>query len=397
VTPAGKAFAAMIPVLAAVALSGAIAGAAAAEELRIGLVTTLSGPGATAGIDIRDGFLLGVDTAGGRLGGLETRVIEADDQQKPETAVALANRMVERDRVHMVAGVVWSNVALAMMPTLAAARTFLISANAGPSQLAGHQCNLYFFNVSWAVDAMGEAAGEAARKDGHKRVHTIAPNYPAGRDIVAGFKRRFAAPLAGETYTALGQLDYAAEIARLRAEAPDALFVFLPGGMGINFLKQYEQAGLRTVVPMIGPGFSFDQDTLPAVGHAALGVRNVLQWSQDFDIPANREFVAAFAARFGRQPSYYAAQAYDAARLIDGAVRMRNGDLADKDGLRAALASAPFESVRGPFRFNVNRFPIQTYHLREVVRLSDGSVGNRTLGTVLADHADAHAADCRMR
>lgn len=384
-------------VLAAAALAGLLGGHAQAEELRIGLVTTLSGPGATAGIEIRDGFLLAVERAGGRLGGLATRIIEADDQQKPEVGVSLANRMTERDRVHAVAGVVWSNVALAMMPTLAAARTFFISANAGPSQLAGAQCNPYFFNVSWAVDAMGEAAGEAARKDGHARVHTIAPNYQAGRDIVAGFKRRFGKPLAGETYTALGQLDYAAEIARLRAEAPDALFVFLPGGMGINFLKQYEQAGMRAVAPMIGPGFSFDQDTLPAVGNAALGVRNVLQWSQDFDNPASREFVAAFAARFGRQPSYYAAQAYDAARLIDGALRMRNGDLADKDGLRAALATAPFESVRGPFRFNVNQFPIQTYHLREVVALPDGSVGNRTLGTVLADHGDAHAADCRMR
>lgn len=378
-------------------LAGLPAGPGQADELRIGLVTTLSGSGATAGVEIRDGFLLGVEMSGGRLGGLDTHIVEADDQQKPEVGVALANRMVERDRVHIVAGVVWSNVALAMMPTLAASRTFFVSANAGPSPLAGSQCNPFFFNVSWSVDAMGEAAGEAARRDGHRRVHTIAPNYQAGRDIVAGFKRRYGMPLAGETYTALGQLDYAAEIAKLRAEAPEALFVFLPGGMGINFLKQYEQAGLRGTLPMIGPGFSFDQDTLPAVGNAALGVRNVLQWSQDFDNPASRAFVAAFAARFGRQPSYYAAQAYDAARLIDGAVRKRGGDLSDKAALRAALASAPFDSVRGPFRFNVNQFPIQTYHLREVVTLPDGSVGNRTLGTVLTDHGDAHAADCRMR
>jgi branched-chain amino acid transport system substrate-binding protein len=389
-----RALAVAIPAITASLAGGAVA---AGEVLRIGLVTTLSGPGAVVGVDIRDGFQLALDQGGGRLGGLDTVVVEADDQQKPEVAVGLANRMVERDRVQMVTGVIWSNLALAMMPTLAGAGVFLISPNAGPSQLAGAQCNPYFFNVSWAVDSVGEAAGRAARQQGYARVHLIAPNYPAGKDVVAGFKRAFGPDIAGETFTQFGQLEYAAEIAAIKATRPDGVFIFFPGGMGIAFLKQWEQAGLAGVVPLIGPGFTFDQDVLGAAGAAARGVKNVLQWSPDLDNPANRDFVAAFRARFHRQPSFYAAQAYDTARLMDGAVRRTGGDLKDKDRLRQALAAAPFASVRGDFRFNTNHYPIQTYYLRQVVDAADGGLTNRVIGTVVTDHADVYARDCPMK
>ena len=380
----------------AAAPAPARAEAARAEGLRIGLITTLSGPGAVVGADIRDGFALALTHAGGRLGGLDTRVIEADDQQKPDVAVGLANRMVERERVDFVTGVIWSNLALAMMPTLAAAQTFFISPNAGTAQLAGAQCNPYFFNVSWPVDSVGEAAGQAAQAQGVRRVYALAPNYPAGKDVVAGFKRYFKGEIVGEVYTPLGQLDYAAEIAQVRAAAPDGLFVFYPGGMGITFLKQYDQAGLLTRIPPVGLGFSFDQDVLGAVGDAALGVVNALQWSPDLDTPENRRFVADFKAAYGRIPSYYAAQSYDAARLIDGAVAAAGGALADKERLRAALESAPFASVRGRFRFNTNHYPIQNYYLREVVRDEAGGLTNRLKGILFTDHADVHAKDCPM-
>ncbi|GAA4248930.1 ABC transporter substrate-binding protein [Azospirillum formosense] len=370
---------------------------AAADTLKIGMITTLSGPGAGLGIDIRDGFALAVEHAGGKLGGQDTQVIEADDQQKPDVAVGLANRMVERDRVQMVTGVVWSNLALAMLPTLAGGQTFFISPNAGPSQLAGAQCNPYFFNAAYQNDQIHEAVGKHVQDEGFKKAYLMAPNYPAGKDGLAGFKRYYKGAVAGEVYTQVGQLDYAAELAQLKAAAPDAVYVFYPGGMGINFIKQYEQAGLKGAVPLFGPGFSFDQDILSAVGESALGVKNSAQWSPDLDNAANKTFVADFKAKYGRIPSMYAAQGYDTALLIDTAVKAVGGNLKDKDKLRAALASAKLQSLRGEVAFNTNHYPIHNIYLREVVKGADGAVTNKTVATVFANHADAYVKDCPMK
>ncbi|MGY0829487.1 ABC transporter substrate-binding protein [Azospirillum brasilense] len=370
---------------------------AAADTLKIGMITTLSGPGAGLGIDIRDGFALAVEHAGGKLGGQDTQVIEADDQQKPDVAVGLANRMVERDRVQVVTGVVWSNLALAMLPTLAGGQTFFISPNAGPSQLAGAQCNPYFFNAAYQNDQIHEAVGKHVQDEGFKKVYLMAPNYPAGKDGLAGFKRYYKGAVAGEVYTQVGQLDYAAELAQLKAAAPDAVYVFYPGGMGINFIKQYEQAGLKGAVPLFGPGFSFDQDILAAVGESALGVKNSAQWSPDLDNAANKKFVADFKAKYGRIPSMYAAQGYDTALLIDSAVKAVGGNLKDKDKLRAALASAKLQSLRGEVAFNTNHYPIHNIYLREVVKGADGAVTNKTVATVFTNHADAYVKDCPMK
>lgn len=369
----------------------------AADTLKIGMITTLSGPGAGLGIDIRDGFALAVEHAGGKLGGQDTQVIEADDQQKPDVAVGLANRMVERDRVQVVTGVVWSNLALAMLPTLAGGQTFFISPNAGPSQLAGAQCNPYFFNAAYQNDQIHEAVGKHVQDEGFKKVYLMAPNYPAGKDGLAGFKRYYKGAVAGEVYTQVGQLDYAAELAQLKAAAPDAVYVFYPGGMGINFIKQYEQAGLKGAVPLFGPGFSFDQDILSAVGESALGVKNSAQWSPDLDNAANKTFVADFKAKYGRIPSMYAAQGYDTALLIDTAVKAVGGNLKDKDKLRAALASAKLQSLRGEVAFNTNHYPIHNIYLREVVKGADGAVTNKTVATVFTNHADAYVKDCPMK
>ncbi|TWA71259.1 amino acid/amide ABC transporter substrate-binding protein (HAAT family) [Azospirillum brasilense] len=369
----------------------------AADTLKIGMITTLSGPGAGLGIDIRDGFALAVEHAGGKLGGQDTQVIEADDQQKPDVAVGLANRMVERDRVQVVTGVVWSNLALAMLPTLAGGQTFFISPNAGPSQLAGAQCNPYFFNAAYQNDQIHEAVGKHVQDEGFKKVYLMAPNYPAGKDGLAGFKRYYKGEVAGEVYTQVGQLDYAAELAQLKAAAPDAVYVFYPGGMGINFIKQYEQAGLKGAVPLFGPGFSFDQDILSAVGESALGVKNSAQWSPDLDNAANKKFVADFKAKYGRIPSMYAAQGYDTALLIDTAVKAVGGNLKDKDTLRAALASAKLQSLRGEVAFNTNHYPIHNIYLREVVKGADGAVTNKTVATVFTNHADAYVKDCPMK
>jgi branched-chain amino acid transport system substrate-binding protein len=310
--------------------------------------------------------------------------------------VDLAGRMVERDEVDIVTGIIWSNLALAVMPTLARNEVFFVSVNAGPSELAGRQCNPFFFNVAWQNDNNHEAMGQHVRDEGFERVYIMAPNYPAGQDALTGFKRFYGDDVIGEVYTPLGQLDYAAELSQLQAEEPDAVYIFYPGGMGINFIRQYEQAGLKETTPLFGPAFSFSQDLLPAVGDAALGVRNTSQWSPDLDNEVNARFVADFEERYDRLPSLYASQGYDAALLIDSALNITGGDVTDKEAFGDAMQQADFDSVRGPFRFNNNHYPIQNYYLREVVMDDQGRITNRLVGTIFEDHADAYHQECQM-
>ncbi len=373
------------------------AGAAqAADQIRVGMITTLSGGGSGLGIDIRDGFMLGLEHVGGKLGGLDTVVTEGDDQRKPDVAKQLAERMIEREDVDIITGTVWSNLALALMPTMARNEVIYLSPNAGPSVLAGAQCNEFFFNVAWQNDNNHEAMGQYVQDQGFQNVYILAPNYPAGRDALTGFKRYYTGTIAGEVYTELGQLDYAAELAQLRAANPDAVFFFLPGGMGINFVKQYDQAGLKGDIPLFGPAFSFSQDILAAVGDAAMGVMNTAQWSPDLDNAANQRFVSDFEASYGRIPSLYASQGYDAALLIDAAVKAVDGNIEDGEAFRAALQSANFDSVRGAFQFNRNHFPVQNFYLRQVTKDGQGRLTNSLIGTVFTNHSDAYADDCEM-
>ena len=382
--------------LAALALS--CAAAQAADAVKIGLLSTLSGPGAGLGIDIRDGFQLAVKQGGGKLGGLPAEVVVADDQQSPDVARQTADRLIKRDKVDFMTGVVFSNVMLAVGAPTFASKTFYISANAGPSQYAGEQCNPYFFSASYQNDNLHEAVGKTVADKGFKRVALLAPNYPAGKDALAGFKRFYKdkGEVVMESYTPLNQLDYGAEIAKMRAAKPDAVYIFLPGGLGINFIKQFVGAGLSKDMTLFGPGFSADEDVIKAVGEPMLGMFNSSLWAHDLDNPANKKFVADFQKEYGRLPTLYAAQGYDAARLIDGAVRDVKGNLADKAAVRKALEAARFESVRGAFRFNTNHFPIQDYYLRVVTKDPQGRVTNRTLGTVFKNHADAYVGSCKM-
>ncbi|MBI5164505.1 MAG: ABC transporter substrate-binding protein [Magnetospirillum sp.] len=382
--------------VAAAALVTAAQASAAEGEVRIGMITTLSGPGSSLGNDVRDAFALAVKELGGKLGGLKAVVLEGDDQQKPEVAKELATRMVEKDKIDFATGIIWSNLALALMPTFERGQVYFVSANAGPSQLAGKQCNPYFFSASYQNDGQHEAMGHYVQAKGYKRVYLMAPNYPAGKDGLNGFKRFYAGEVAGEVYTQVGQLDYAAEIATLKAAKPDAVFVFYPGGMGVNFVKQWHQAGLKGQVPLFGPGFTFSEDTLAAMGDAALGTLNAAQWSPDIDNAENRTFVAGFTAAYGRLPSVYASQAYDAAKLIDAAIRKSGGKLADKDALRKGLKAAEFKSVRGAFKFGANQFPIQNYYLREVIKDDKGRYLNKLKSVVFTEHKDAYSVECGM-
>jgi len=368
----------------------------AAEPVKIGMVTTLSTKAGYLGEDIRDGFKLAIDQEGGKLGGIVVELLVEDDGRKPEKGKQIAERFIKRDNVKIMTGIVFSNVAMAVVPKVVGGEVVYLSANAGPSMLAGKGCSANYFSVSYQNDNLDEVVGQYVTEAGHQSVYLIAPNYPAGKDHLAGFKRYYKGQLAGEMYTKLGQSDYAAEIASIRAAKPDAVFFFLPGGMGINFLKQYSQSGLNETIPVYGPAFSFDERILKAVGPAAHGVKNGSQWTHDLDNKANRQFVNAYKKTYGRMPTLYASQGYDTARLIGSALKAVNGNLENLDNFKAALKAANFESVRGNFSFGSNQHPIQDLFIREVVQTPDGAYTNKTLKKVFSDHGDAYASECKM-
>jgi branched-chain amino acid transport system substrate-binding protein len=382
--------------LAAAAGVAMAAAAQSTEPVKIGLLSTLSGPGAGLGVDIRDGFQLAVKLAGNKLGGRPAEVIIADDQGSPDVGRQTADRLIKRDKVDFMTGVVFSNVMLAVGAPTFASKTFYVSANAGPSQYAGEQCNPYFFSASWQNDNLHEAVGQVVQEKGFKRVAVIAPNYPAGKDAITGFKRFYKREIASETLPALNQLNFGTEISQLRASKADAVYIFLPGGMGINFIKQFVAAGLSKDMTLFAPGFSGDEDVIKAVGESMLGMFNTSQWGHDMNNPANKRFVAEFEKEYGRLPSLYASQGYDAALLISAAVRDSKGQLSDKAAVRKALQAAKFESVRGAFKFNKNQFPIQDYYLRVIVKDTKGRVTNKTMGVVLKNHSDAYVGSCKM-
>ncbi len=364
-----------------------MAGTASAEPVKVGMITTLSGGGAGLGIDVRDGFELALKQAEGN----EIELIVEDDQQKPDVAVQLADKMIQSEDVDVLTGIIFSNLAMAVVPAALQQGKFYLSPNAGPSQLAGEMCHENYFNVAWQNDNLHEAAGAYANEEGYENTYILAPNYPAGQDALTGYKRMYEGELAGEVYTKLGQTDYAAEIAQIRASDADSVFFFLPGGMGISFVKQYAQSGVD--LPLIGPAFSFDQGILGAVGDAALGVRNTSQWSKDIDNETNKAFVELFQAEYGRLPSLYASQGFDTANLLLSALNEAHPD--DADAFRAALEKADFDSTRGDFEFGPNHHPIQDIYVREVVREGD-VLTNKIVGTALEDHADAYASECKL-
>jgi branched-chain amino acid transport system substrate-binding protein len=356
-------------------------------ETKIGMITTLSGGGAGLGIDVRDGFMLAIEQSGRD----DIEVVIEDDQRKPDIAVQLADKMVQSERVDILTGIIWSNLAMAVIPSVTAQGKFYLSPNAGPSALAGQGCHENYFNVAWQNDNLHEAAGAYANSAGYSNSFILAPNYPAGQDALTGYKRTFAGELAGEVYTQLGQTDYAAEIAQIRASGADSVFFFLPGGMGISFLKQYADSGVD--LPVVGPAFSFDQGILQAVGDAALGVVNTSQWNKDIDNPTNAAFVESFQAEYGRLPSLYASQGFDTANLILSA--LDKAEVSDADAFREALRAADFDSTRGEFKFGPNHHPIQTIYAREVIKEGDVFT-NKIIGTALENQADVYAADCKM-
>ncbi len=375
------------------ALMGAIISAisvfssAAAADTKVGMITTLSGGGAGLGIDVKDGFMLAIKQSGRS----DIKVVIEDDQRKPDVAVQLADKMIQSEKVDVLTGIIWSNLAMAVVPSVTAQGKIYLSPNAGPSPLAGKGCHPNYFNVAWQNDSLHNGGGAYAQSAGYKNIFIMAPNYPAGTDALNGFKALFEGDIAAEVYTKLGQTDYAAEIAQIRASEADAVYFFLPGGMGISFLKQYSGSGVD--IPVVGPAFSFDQGILQAVGAAALGVRNTSQWNKDIDTTTNKAFVKSFQAEYSRLPSLYASQGFDTANLLVSAIEA--ADISDIESFRAALKAANFTSVRGDFKFGKNNHPIHDVYIREVIQEGD-IFTNKIIGKVLSDHGDSYSKDCKM-
>jgi branched-chain amino acid transport system substrate-binding protein len=373
-----------------------IACAHAQAPLKIGFIGELSGPQGALGQDQYDGFMMVVERNGGKLGGVPVQVIKEDTQLKPDVANQVVQRLIERDKVPIIAGVTFSNIMMAIHKTVTDKEVFLIGSNAGPSPIAGAACSPYQFVVSWQVDQLAEVFGVHANEKGYKKVYLMAPNYQAGKDFLSGFKRTFKGQILDEVYTPLNQPDFSAELTQLSVAKPDAVFVFYPGGLGINFVKQYQQAGLLNKVPLMSGG-AVDGTTLPALKESALGVLGAFPWGPDLDNAANKRFVDEFERKHNRIPAAFAAQGYDSALLLDSAIRKVKGNVADKKAFMAALKAGEFESVRGPFKFGNNNFPIQNFNIQEVAKDPKGRVSLKTIATPFKSQADSYHTQCAMK
>ena len=387
------------------ALMGAVALAALAttpamaqqKSAKIGFVSTFSGPTAVIGNDMRNSFELALDHVGRKMGGLAVEVIYEDDQQKPEVGVQKSQKLVESDKVNFVVGYIWSNVLLASLKPVVDAQTFLISANAGPSQIAGELCSPYYFSTSWQNDQTPQAMGEYMNQKGVKTAFLIGPNYAAGKDMLTGVRATYKGRVVAEELTKWpDQLDFSTELSKVRAAKPDAVFVFYPGAAGVQFLTQYAQAGLKGQIPLY-TAFTVDAITLPLQKDLALGVPGAQEWVNDLPNDANKKFVADFRAKHKTYPSFYGAQSYDAANLVNSAVVAVKGDLGKKDAMRAEMRKANYKSVRGPYKYGNNHFPIQNFYLQDVVKDAEGNLTLKTVATIVKDSQDKFHDKCPMK
>jgi len=381
----------------AVVAAFAFAGPAAAQQkIKIGFISTFSGPQGVMGQFMKESVDLAVEHLGGKVGGVPVEIIYGDDQFKPEVGVQVAEEMLKKQNVDFVSGIIWSNVMMAVVPVVTGAGKIMVGTNAGASPLAGSQCNKLYFSTSWNNDQTPEAMGKFLTDTGINDLYVMAPNYQAGKDMVAGLKRYYKGRIAEEVYTKMGQQDYQAEISQLRAKNPKAVFAFYPGGMGIQFLKQYDQAGLRDQIPLYTV-YTVDEISIPAVKDAAVGIYETRYWSPDLKNPANEKFVSDYKKKYGKLPVFYGAQSYDGIMLIDSAVRAVHGNVKDVKGMVAAMEKANFKSLRGPFTYNVNHHPIQNFYLLKTEKTASGDIEMHIQKTIFEKHKDSYYQDCKMQ
>jgi branched-chain amino acid transport system substrate-binding protein len=385
--------------LKSLALAGAalfsLTGVAAAQQpVKLGIVTTLSTPGGYLGEDARDGILLAIAEEGGKLGGVPIQTLVEDDKLKPGDAKQIVDKWIENDKVQLFTGIIFSNVSVAVVPSILEAGGIFVSPNAGPSNFSGKACHKNYYVASWQNDNLHESAGALAKKLGYKKMVLLAPNYQAGKDAITGFRRMYGGEVIEEIYTGLEQTDFAAEMARIRAAKPDAVFQFHPGGQGIAFLRQWAQAGLKDQIPMVVASPSLEQRIAGAAGDAAIGIAATAHWNTDFKNAENEAFVKGFRAKYNREPTVYASQGYDTAKLIAAGLKASGGKL--DDAFRAGMLKADVKLTRGAFKFNKNQHPVQDWYEIKAVKGADGKVVLESGGKVLENHGDAYAKDCGL-
>ena len=386
----------MAAAVLSVATVGAVNGAAAQDKIRIGLIYTLTGPAAVLGQQSKNGFELALKDLGGKIGGKEVELFVVDDELKPDVAIQKVKELLDKDKVDIVVGPIFSNMLQAIHKPVMDSGKILISTNAGASSFAGAACNANFFVTSYQNDQVYETLGEIANKKGYKKVFAMVPNYQAGKDALAGFKSTYKGTIVEEALVPLNSMDRQAELTKLASLKPDALFAFMPGGLGITMIKQFNKSGLKGKIPIIS-AFTADEATLPALGDAADGVFGALTWAPDTDNAQNKKFVAGYEAAYKAVPASYAMQAYDTAMLIDSAAKALKGNVSDAKALSAALRKADFKSLRGPFKFNVNGYPIEDFYLTKVVKRPDGKFQTSIDEKVQSNNADPYAKDCKAK
>ena len=385
------------PILAALAAALAFAMPAQAQQkIKIGFISTFSGPQGVMGQYMKESVELALDHLGRKVGGLEVEMFYGDDQVKPDVGVQVAEEMLKKHQVDFMSGIIWSNVMMAVVPVVTGAGKIMVGSNAGASPLAGSQCNELYFSTSWNNDQTPEAMGKFLQDQGVNDLYVMAPNYQAGKDMVAGLKRYYKGRIVEEIYTKLGQQDYQAEITQLRSKNPKAVFAFYPGGMGIQFLRQYDQAGLRGKLPLYTV-YTVDEISIPAVKDAAVGIYETRYWSPDLKNKANERFVTDYKKKYGKLPVFYGAQSYDSILLIDSAVKATKGNLKDNKALVTAMRKANFDSLRGPFQYNVNHHPIQNFYLLKAEKTKAGEIEMQIQKTIFEKHKDSYYQDCKMK
>jgi branched-chain amino acid transport system substrate-binding protein len=385
----------LIRVVALAAAAATSAAAAPAEKIRLGVITTFGGPLAVLGKEQLMGADLALKMLGNKIGGIPLEVFKEDAGMTPDTALQAATRLTEKDSIDFLVGQLLSNQLLAYLTPVTATGAFIISGVAGPSEVAGKECNPDFFAISWQNNAPSEAVGQLMTDSSVKRAYFMSQNYVTGKEYVAGAKAYFKGEIAGEAYVPIAQVDYAAELATIRASNPDAIYVFLPGAGGVAFVKQFANSGMQGKVKLFGGSWLADEHSFAAIGDSAVGINVAAPWFSELKNPPNEKFVADFTKEYGRNPVFYSAFVYDSIMLLDGALRAVGGDIGDKKALRAALAAAPFKSTRGKFAFNINHFPIENFYSARVVK-KNGVLQHDVTGTIFEDHKDSFYTDCHM-
>lgn len=369
--------------------------ARAADHIKLGYMVSLSGVFAIVGSEQQRGLTVALEELGNTLGGVPLTLYTVDDKGSPPEAVQVASKLIDQNKVDIVTGMMNSATTIATMKQYEDAGTFIISALAGPLQYAGKECHPNAFFVSFANDEWDTALGKYMTDKGVKSTYMMGADYQAGWEKLAGAKRTFKGTVTGPVFTPLNQLDFSAELAQVRAANAESVFAFYPGALGIAFLKQYAQSGLKARI--------YSEDTMaselsfPAEGASALGVIQSTSWNAELDNPANKKFVAAFIKKYGRRPAIFAALQYDAMMLLNSAVAAVNGKIEDKAAFRAALRKADFQSIRGPFKFNTNHFPIQDIYVTEVEKDGQGGMKLALKDTAARDWQDDYHQDCTMK